>query len=396
MNRHYVGKDLVHYGSAIVLDPDQAYAALDHSARKNIRKAENAGFDIQRCSGTARELDALRALWYCPDDPNFPAELAAGQILYLAYLDGELAGGMVLIPVGRHLFLNNLTASESGKRHQLQGYLLWHAVGDLWDSGFQYIDIGVSYRVNLQRFFTKWASFRYPVIFNVPELKPDIRFRPFRQLPNVSAGSADGDVLARVFGTNAVTLVPSIEFARRIADKHGGIWIETRNPKAIGGNRLLDLTELFPVQYGAAVLGVALSPETLWEEYGCYDHFKQQYLMNCLTLPGWNIDSIAVRRAENQQRFQACFEREDLQIEDCSDWVDGFTFRSADSARLACRFTKFGVEVRCSGDRLTLPCHQELSEQDIEYLHAIYRGHLNLCSEWGPTGVKGSIKLTGS
>ncbi|MCO6412056.1 MAG: hypothetical protein J5I92_04865 [Thiogranum sp.] len=396
MNGHYVGKDLVHYGSAIVLDPDQAYAALDHSARKNIRKAQNAGFDIQRCSGTTRELDALRSLWYYPDDPNFPAELAAGEILYLAYLDGELAGGMVLIPVGRHLFLNNLTASERGKRNQLQGYLLWHAVTDLSDSGFRYIDIGVSYRVNLQRFFTKWATFRYPVIFNVPELNPEIRFRPFRQLPNVSAARADANVLLRVFETKAVTLVPSIELARRIVNDRAEIWTETRNPGAGGDYRILDLTELFPVQYGAAVLGLELSPETLWEKYGCYDHFKQQYLMNCLTLPDWTVKSIAARRTANYQRFQTWFEREDVQIEACVDWVDGFTFGCADSASLASRFRSFGVEVRCNGNKLTLPCHQELSEQDIEYVYAIYRGHLNLCSEWRSTGVKGTIKLTGS
>ena len=160
MSAHYVGKDLVHYGSGIVLDPERAHRDLDHSARKNIRRAEKAGFNIKRCRGSAEELNQLRELWYYPEDPNFPVELAEEEILYLAYLGDELVGGMVLVPVGSHLFLNNLTASDKGKREQLQGYLLWHAVNDLSGSEYTYIDIGVSYRINLQRFFTKWYPFR--------------------------------------------------------------------------------------------------------------------------------------------------------------------------------------------------------------------------------------------
>jgi hypothetical protein len=85
-NGHYIGKDLVHYGSGIVLDPECAYDAIAYSARKNIRKAEQQGFSIQRRAGTPEELLQLRALWYYPEDPNFPDRLAEDEILYLAFL----------------------------------------------------------------------------------------------------------------------------------------------------------------------------------------------------------------------------------------------------------------------------------------------------------------------
>ena len=59
--------------------------------------------------------------------------LAEDEILYLAFLGKVLVGGMILIPVGSHLFLNNLTAGSEAKKYHLQGYLLWHAVNDLKD-----------------------------------------------------------------------------------------------------------------------------------------------------------------------------------------------------------------------------------------------------------------------
>jgi hypothetical protein len=396
MSSGYIGKDLVHYGSGIVLDPDAAWARLDHSAKKNIRKAQQAGFVIERRTGTPEELGALRALWYFPDDPNFPRLLSSRDYLYLAFLDGRLAGGMILVPVGRHLFLNNLTADEHGKRHQLQGYLLWHAVNDLKDSGYSYIDIGVSYRVNLQRFFTKWSSFRYPVVFNPPAIGPQIRFHPFTGLPDVRGCSPDPARLRAMFGGRGFTLVPSMHEARQVARATVGHWVEDTSPHCTAPVQLVDLTELGPIQYGALVVGIELGPAALWDRFGCYDHFKSEYVLKCVQLPEWDVEGIAARRESNFRMYRDYFGREDVDIAAADGWIRAFVFSSPAAARLAERFAGFGVETRLDGDTLSLPCHQGLGEQDIEYVYAIYRGHLNLCSEWRATGVKGTIKLTGS
>src|SRR5262245_9049167 len=119
----YIGKDVIHYGCGLVLDPSEAWAKLSHSSRKNVNKARREGVIVTRVEGTAEEqLRALRSIWYLPADPNFPAKLAKGESLHLAHLEGELVGGMILIPVGRHLFLNNLAANAKGKECQAQGF----------------------------------------------------------------------------------------------------------------------------------------------------------------------------------------------------------------------------------------------------------------------------------
>lgn len=396
MKEHYIGKDMVHYGSGIVIDPGVAFHAIARSARKNIRKAEKEGFDIQRRTGTAEELRQFRSIWYYPDDPNFPVELSENDILYLAYLKDELVGGMILIPVGRHLFLNNLAASDEGKKHQLQGYMLWHAVNDLKDSGYRYIDIGVSYRVNLQRFFTKWASFRYPVIFNPPENRPRIGFRPFSRLTDVAETEPDPSVMQTLCPGRPCTLLPSVEYARRVAEACSSDWIEVAAPVETEVVQVIDLTELFPLQFGALLAGPELEPETLWSEFGCYDHFKTRYILSCLSLPGWDIASVRQARLRNYCRYLEYFENEDVKIIPAEGWIDGFRFACDDADYLAGRFAEFGVQVRREGNVLVFPCHQELSTVEIEYVYAIYRGYLNLCSEWQPTGVRGTIKLTGS
>lgn len=396
MSGHYIGKDLVHYGSGIVLDPERAYDAIEHSARKNIRTAERQGFSILRCAGTAEELRRLRVLWYYPEDPNFPDLLAEDEILYLAFLKETLVGGMILIPVGSHLFLNNLTACCEAKKYHLPGYMLWHAVNDLKDRGYRYIDIGASYRVNLQRFFSKWSSFHYPIIFNPPELKPSIRFQLFRSLHSILETEPDTACALKLCSGRPYTIVPSMQHAREVVTAYELGWNPVTAPQPADTVQVLDLTELFPLQYGALIIGLELDAETLWSRFGCYDHFKTRYIHSCLSLPGWDIDTVGAQRASNHRLYQGYFENDDVEIQAASGWVDGFRFGCNATDSLASRFYDFGIQVRREADWLVLPCHQALSDQDIEYVYAVYRGYLNLCSEWEPTAIKGSLKLTGS
>jgi len=396
MSEHYIGKDMIHYGSGIVLDPDEAFSAIARSARKNIRKAEKEGFVIRRRSGTAEELNRLRSIWYYPDDPNFPSRLTGDDVLYLAFLGDELVGGMVLIPVGSHYFLNNLTASEEGKKRQLQGYLLWHAVNDLQGSGYRYIDIGSSYRVNLQRFFTKWSSFHYPVIFHPPELKPCVQFQPFSRLPDIENTEPDLAVMSALCQGRPYTVLPTVDYAREVAQACGLAWSEDYIPAQTEWIQVIDLTGLYPIQFGALLVGLEIEPEMLWSRFGCYDHFKTEYILRCLSLPDWDIGAVRSGREANYRVYLGYMENEDVEIKIADGWVEGFRFACDGSEYLARRFAEFGVETRREDGYLILPCHQELTEQDIEYVYAVYRGYLNLCSEWQPTGVRGSIKLTGS
>ena len=390
----YIGKDVVHYGCGLDLDPEKAWKGVAHSARKNIRKAERAGVEVRRADGTAGQLAELRRLWYHPEDPNFPTALREGDLLYVAHLDGELIGGVILLPVGSHLFLNNLIAGDKGKHCQLQGYLLWHLVNDLKDSGYRYIDVGVSYRPNLYRFFKKWASFHYPVIFNPPRIGPTIRFRPFKELPDLSGVSVDEDRIAAFFHGRPHTILPDMELARAIARDRGGPPPEINEPAPDGdGLQVLDLTELLPIQHGAVVIGEQVQAQELWDRYGCYDAVKTEHIQRALSSDWADPAAIRESRRRVHECYAAYFEKEDVELRPPEPGHPAFRFATDDADAIAERYRRFDIKVRTSGQTLSLPCHQNLSDRDVEYVYAVYRGHLNLCSEWLPTHVKGALKL---
>jgi hypothetical protein len=57
----------------------------------------------------------------------------------------------------------------------------------------------------------------------------------------------------------------------------------------------------------------------------------------------------------------------------------------------AARLNRFGVEAPLGPDGIHLPVHQGLGPDELDYLYGIYRGVLNLCSEWTKTGVKAAF-----
>lgn len=390
---HYVGKDIVHRGAALELDPTRLDASLAHSARKNVRKAQRVGFAIERRHGTAEELADLRRLWYFPEDPNFPEQLGERDVLYLAFLEGELVGGMILVPVGTHLFLNNLLADERGKAGQLQALLLWNAVHDLADSEFGYIDIGVSYRPNLQRFFQKWTSFDYPVIFNPPALLPRITMRPFQRLEEAPELADDARIRAFCQG-RAFTLCPDREAALAVLEERGLAFSEVALPTPDSTDvELVDLTQLLPIAQGALLVGEEIEVTELWSRHGCYDFVKTEYLRRVLTAASDDWPNLCERRAASWKQLATLFDREDVEIEDGGPWPLSLALHVAGVTELEQRYTSFGVEARAADGVLHLPCHQELNETERGYLYAIYRGHLNLCSGWESTRVRGRLKL---
>jgi hypothetical protein len=389
---HYIGKDVVHRGSGLLLDPAALHASLAHSARKNVRKAQRFGFEIERSVGTREELAGLRALWYHPDDPNFPEELGPDDVCYRAFLDGELVGGMILVPVGTHYFLNNLLADERAKEGQLQSLLLWNAVHDLADSGYRYIDIGVSYRPNLQRFFVKWRSFDYPVLFHPPAILPRISFRPFQRLRTPRA-EADPERLAAFCHGRPFTLLPDRELALEVARDRGHAPREVTAPGEGPEVEVVDLTELLPLPHGALLVGEEIPTAELWSRHGCYDFVKTAALERFLTEAAAGWTELCARRVLVWEELRDRFAHEDTEPLPPGSPPASFAMSVGGAEALAERYRRFGVEARVIDGTLHLPCHQELESVELEYVHAIYRGHLNLCSAWTPTGVRGRLKV---
>ncbi|MBU1919645.1 GNAT family N-acetyltransferase, partial [bacterium] len=141
----YIGKDIVTHGSLLHLNRDIAWKELRSRAKQGIRKARKAGIRVEE----SRDLSQMEKLWYDPE--TLIKELSEEQTLYLAYLDNELVGGIILTPVTSNtLFYHFGGTNEKGRLIEANAYLFWHAVEQFHDSSFEYLDVGVSYRYELQ------------------------------------------------------------------------------------------------------------------------------------------------------------------------------------------------------------------------------------------------------
>jgi len=177
---YYHGKDIVHEGCLLILDPDSAWEKIGANTRKNIRRAKKlTGLKIIRVKGTKIHIKAFRTIWFDPGDKTIPEMLKENEIMYMVYLQKELIAGMILTPAGKNLFLHNLAGNDTAKKHNVTALLLWNAVEDLQNSQYKYIDVGVSFRKTLYTFFSHWKTEKYPIIFNKPFITPYISLVPF-------------------------------------------------------------------------------------------------------------------------------------------------------------------------------------------------------------------------
>ena len=400
----YVSKDFVHDGNGLVLDPEEAWPALSHAARKCIKQAQQKGLRLVRVEGNDDDLGALKEMWYDPDDPNLPTSLPSDAYMFRVFdSGGETLGTAVLLTVGNHLFLNNLAATPEGRLLRTSDFTLWELVKHFADSGLKYIDVGVSYRESLQRFFKRFRTLRYPVIFNKPELS-----RPIKRYPAFHARSATvavekeaepgtggcNDFLALMrhrFG--AVTFVPNVTEARRVLGQLGhpplDLTKSAADPVAAEVETgFIELPRIFPVQFGALLTTLDLDDRTLWNTHMCLDVFKRTRVFEQIAAYPLGLDKIRERRKQLFERYRDWFGLDDLPIEPPDpDFIEQFTFESELHDKLRERFTHFEID-HCydmSRKRISLPLHQELGEPEVDYVYAIYRGVMNLCSEWTHT-----------
>lgn len=385
---HYVSKDFVHQGTGLRLDPEITWPLLSRACRKAVRQAQRRGLRFERLDGTAAELQDLRGIWYDPEDPNLPSTLPPNGHLFRAVnADGQLMGMALLLTVGNHLFLNNLAASPAGKVHRTPDFMLWSCVEHFAESPLVYIDVGVSYRPNLQRFFRRFATLSYPVIFHPPALATPVRALPFhhRRLPEPSTSDSSlPDGLREL--VDEATFVPDAAQAVQVLTRLGH---PVRDLTAGGdGIGYIDLVRWYPVQFGALLTGVSIDDRTMWNEHGCLDVFKRERVFGQIAAYPRTVSEIRDRRLEHHEALSERFGLDGLPIEPAPDGlVERFRFASDIADSLHDRYIQFEVEHDHEESTIGLPLHQELDEQDLDYVYAIYRGVMNLCSEWTPTAV---------
>jgi hypothetical protein len=172
----YIGKDILTQGALLHLDPKKAWEGLRSRAKQGIRKAKRAGVRMVE----SRDLSQMARVWYNPD--TLTTVLEPDQKLYLAYLGEELIGGIIVTPVTPNtLFYHYGGTNELGRSVEANAYLLWHIVEVFQNSQFEYLDVGVSFRPELQHYFQKYCTQSYPILFHPPteDVRPRLSLNPF-------------------------------------------------------------------------------------------------------------------------------------------------------------------------------------------------------------------------
>lgn len=172
----YIGKDVVTTGSLLHIDPKIAWQNLRSRAKQGIRKARRAGVRVVE----SRDLAQMAKVWYNPD--TLTKQLDPEQKLFLAYLNDELVGGIIVTPVTANtLFYHYGGTNERGRAVETNAYLLWHIVEAFAKSQYKYLDVGVSFRPELQHYFQKYCTQSYPIVFHppAPEIRPQLGLNPF-------------------------------------------------------------------------------------------------------------------------------------------------------------------------------------------------------------------------
>lgn len=397
----YVSKDFVHTGCGLALDPDLVWDTIPYSVQKNIKRAAKEGVTTRKAHGDHEDIRILRSMWYDPEDPNMPDVLSENEYMFIAEQNGEPIGAVILLPVGNHLFLNNLAGNQIGKQLRVQDYLLWHCVNYFKGSRFKYIDVGVSYRESLYNFFKKWKSFGYPVIFNPPQIKLNITLNPFSNDALIAKATEEEssivEILKNSISSSSLTFVPSAEQAVRVMTNIG----LTPNDNTFKWKSastepyLIDLSKIFAVQFGALIVNHEIADKDMWNNHHCLDVFKRQFVYSSIATELKEIDLLIARRKRNISIFEELFALEDIVPTKNNEFIpSAFYFKYEHNNRFSKKLKEFGIEhiYMEETNEIGLPIHQNLDRTTIEYMYAIFRGVLNLCSEWLHTDTYKDLK----
>lgn len=474
---YYHGKDILHEGALLKIDPDYSWERINGKIRNKIRQAQKLNVEIKRVPGTPENIADFRTVWFDPEDDTIPDHLEDDEVMYLAYMDGELTGGLILTPSSPTvLYMHNLGSNDIGKRQNIPALILWHAVEDLKDSKWAYIDVGVSFRPTLYSFFKNWKVDAYPIIFSSPFIRPDIRLTPFSTadvmsykedtpkdaqkiveeyfgdnytilpraiscikavLQHIGVTKADNVAVYTTFDTDYVSGCVSepIEhvstMTRKIDDKTKAVIVihefgfpyqdlkklkkecekrkipliedcawgigtrldsETRIGD-VGDYAIYSLPKALPMQYGGILKGLKISDEENWSDYKMLDFFKREIVMKALHQHLPKLNSYNEIRRGNWQRLAALFARDGFEV--MNELADGvypgaFLVNLENFQETFERYEEFGVEAGryYHNKALFLPVHQNLGEGAVDYIYGVFRGKLNLSSNYSRGGKK--------
>jgi hypothetical protein len=348
---------------------------------------------------------------------------------------------------------------------EANAYLLWHIVETFEDSPYEYLDVGVSYREELQHYFQKYCTQSYPILFHSPppHVRPSLRMNPFGNedlhweaptappintqlleyfeaeftfLPSglfalqsafralelargatILVKSSLGlqsyiASLSEAFGTDyrfvaateeaAAVLVchrwgvpdasveefsqgtiPLIEDCRDTLDAE----VHGTRVGGFGTLSVLDFARLFPMQYGAILLGKYFDDREVWDRFHCLDVTKRNIIREQLLIHWPRRDAYAARRRENWHYLKNLFElvgMKPVPTQEESPSPTAFLLQCeepCDAEKVAKRLAEFGVHVEwdMAEQILALPCHSGLATGQLDYMFGAFRGMINPC-----------------
>src|SRR3989304_10243456 len=172
----YKGKDYVKNGYLAALELE-SWNKISKEARWSVKKAKSHGLSILESKSTGRIKDRL-----------FPKKMKTNQRCYYA-LDkkGNIIAGIVIEFFNSNILYKYSVSKEKGRKTQANSFLIWNIINKFANTKYKYLDLGTSYRKELDHFKHQFSSETYPVIYNPPRVKPQIRLDPYynnQQIPN--------------------------------------------------------------------------------------------------------------------------------------------------------------------------------------------------------------------
>jgi hypothetical protein len=472
---HYIGKDRVTQGSMLILDRREAFRLLRSRAKQGIRKAQRALVSMEE----SRDLSLMAKVWY--DAATLPKTLQNEQRMFVARIHGELVGAIIVTPVSPNtLFYHYGGTTELGRQHEINAYMFWHIVEIFEGTQYRFLDVGVSFRHELQHYFQKYCTHPYPILFRPPdpEILPHISMHPFHTghlhwdpSPTNPINTALLEFLGAEF-----TYLPAAEYAILAGVKSLGVqpgeligvvsslpesapapiiqkaldgycpWTQDMNQdiKALlvnhrfgipyqqiehamnrgvpilevsldslntmigeqrvgtfGDSAVFDFTRIFPMQFGAALVGAYFDDRKVWDNFGCLDVDKRNEIREQLGVYWNQLPAFNQRRRELWQEYEKLFrqagmepikcqsERSEAIPQSLDDNIvpSAFVFHALPAyppRAIQERLAKFGITVEIDENEnwVALPCHQFITPNHRDYIFGAYRGMMNPCVDY--------------
>lgn len=145
------------------LPEDELWAGFKSNVRRNIKKAQKAGFDItdqwDSESGFRIFSDTFtRQGQNCPVPHTLFREICEGHVLkdkrrrYCAWKDGKLIGFIVALRHNRRVYYELAASSSEGLKAGISSYLIWELLRDHLDGNWNHFDFVGANNPTITRF----------------------------------------------------------------------------------------------------------------------------------------------------------------------------------------------------------------------------------------------------